>query len=290
MTGVPFPPVELANRVGELVGPDGSFQAYDDVGRIMRDVVVNRLPPDWTWTGKRVLDFGCGAGRTLRHFLLEASEARFSGCDIDETSTRWLNENLNPPIHAFVNHEQPPLAQPDDSYDLIYALSVFTHITDEWSAWLLELHRVLAPGGFLIATYLGEGMSRAVADTTWVEERIGMNVLKSHSGWEDGGPVVLMSPWWIAEHWGRAFEIVELTDAKTPRAHGTVVARPRPVAPTRTELERIDPAEPREILALRHNVRQLREESAALVRRYESSTSWRVTAPLRRLKVRLKRR
>jgi hypothetical protein len=75
-----------------------------------------------------------------------------------------------------------------------------------------------------------------------------------------------------------------------------VVARPRPVAPSRAELERIDPAEAREITALRHNIRQLQRESAAasaeaarIIESFERSRSWRLTEPLRRLGARVLR-
>jgi SAM-dependent methyltransferase len=80
---------------------------------------------------------------------------------------RWLNANLNPPVSGFVSAPSPPLPRDDDSYDLVYAFSVFTHITDAWVAWLIELHRVLSPGGWLIASFLGEGMSRAIAGEPW---------------------------------------------------------------------------------------------------------------------------
>jgi SAM-dependent methyltransferase len=295
VTRFPLPPVDLANRVGRLVGPDGSFAAYDAVGRELRDAVAGGLPADWTWAGKRVLDFGCGAGRTLRHFAAEAEQAEFQGCDIDAASIAWLNANLNPPFQGFVNDERPPLPRPDGSFDLVYALSVFTHITDQWSAWLLELHRLLAPGGVLVASFLGEGMSEIVAGEPWEEGRIGMNVLKADQGWEAGGPTVQMSPWWIREHWGRAFEIVDLDAGSAPAKHGIVVARRRPEAPSQAELERADPSDLREIAALRHNVRQLQRESAgraALERAiagYEASRSWRLTAPLRALGRRLRR-
>ena len=262
------------------------------MGKAIRDAVVSELPADWTWEGKRVLDFGCGAGRTLRHFLAEAAEAEFWGCDIDTPSIEWVNANLNPPVRAFVNSELPPLPQPDGSFDLIYAFSVFTHITDAWSAWLLELRRLLAPDGLLVASFLGEGLSELIAGEPWEEERIGMNVLKAHQGWAAGGPMVLMSPWWIREHWGRAFEIVALFDDGVSETHGMVVARPRPVAPTRAELERIDPDEPREIIALRHNIGQLQRESAAThaeIARIVGSRSWQLTAPLRRVATRFRR-
>ena len=259
-----------------------------------RDVIVANLPPGWTWPGKRVLDFGCGAGRTLRHFSSEAGAAELWGCDIDAASIEWLNANL--PVRGFVNRERPPLELEDDSFDLVYAMSVFSHITDEWSAWLLELHRVLAPDGVLIASFLGAGMSEAIAGAPWDEDRIGMNVLHAGQGWDRGGPSVLLSPWWIREHWGRAFDILELDPGAGEGTHGLVVARPKPAAPSRDELERIDPAEPREISALRHNVRQLQRESAqarsqldSTVAGFETSRSWRLTAPLRRITARLGR-
>jgi len=289
----PLPPVDLANRAGRLVGADGSFDAYETVGRGLRDAVISALPEDWSWTGKRVLDFGCGAGRTLRHFLPEAEGAHFSGCDIDAPSIAWLNANLNPPVKGFVSREHPPLPQADGSYELIYALSVFTHITDQWSAWLLELHRLLAPGGLLIASFLGAGMSEVIDGEPWVEERIGMNVLLADQGWQDGGPMVLMSPWWIREHWGRAFDIRELRPGlgSVAGAHGMIVASPKPNPPSRQELEWIDPSERREISALQHNVGQLQREAVALradrdqaVDGFESSYSWRLTEPLRRLR------
>jgi SAM-dependent methyltransferase len=287
MSELPLPPVELANRVGRLVGPDGSYGDYEAVGRQLRDVVVSGLPSEWTWPGKRVLDFGCGAGRTLRHFIPEAAEAEFWGCDIDAASIEWLNANLRPPLQGFVNDEKPPLPQPDDSFHLIYALSVFTHITDEWSAWLLEIHRLLTPGGILIASFLGQGMSEGIAGEPWLEERIGMNVLKADQGWEHGGPQVMLSCWWLREHWGRAFDILRLNGGSLPDTHGMVVARPKTRVPSRAELERIDPGEPREITALRHNIRQLQRESAALRASFESRRSWRLTAPLRRLRARV---
>jgi SAM-dependent methyltransferase len=200
------------------------------------------------------------------------------------------------PAHRSGQPSGAPLPREDGSFDLIYAFSVFTHISDAWSAWLLELHRLLAPGGLLVASFLGTGHSEAIAGEPWEEERIGMNVLRAHQSWEFGGPMVLMSPWWIREHWGRAFDIVTLRDEGTPEVHGLVVARPRPDAPTRAELERIDPHEPREIAALQHNIRQLRRESAAgdaegarVARSFERSRSWRLTAPLRRAGARVRR-
>jgi len=276
MTQAPHPPIELATRVGELQGAD--FGLYELIGQSVRAEILGVLPEGWTFDGKRVLDFGCGAGRTLRHFLEEAEVGSFIGCDIDAPSIAWLTSNLSPPLHVFTNAETPPLPLEAESLDLIWSISVFTHISDHWAAWLVELHRVLCDGGLLIATILGPGLSEELAEaipdpsvergarTVTEADRVGMNVLHHGRSWDHGGPAVFLSGWWVEEHWARAFEILTLREEGFAamgdwRGQGVVLARKRPVAVTVEELERIDLGEPREIEALRHNIRQLHHES-----------------------------
>lgn len=263
------------------------MEDYERFGRRYRAMILDLLPPGWSFEGKRVLDFGCGSGRVLRHFLDEAKVAELHGCDIDAASIAWLQESLSPPLHAFRNQEEPGLPFPDHHLDLIWATSVFSVLTETWSGWLCELHRVLREDGVLIVTFVGEGGSDLVAREPWVEDRVGMNALAYGQSWEVGGPMVMHSPWWIREHWGRAFEILELRPL-TEWGEGVVAMRKLAVNPTPKELERIDPREEREILALRHNLRQVQREGvdvraahAAERRAFEQSWSWRLTHPLR---------
>jgi len=292
---IPLPPAELAVRVGQPTGE--TFACYEAIGRNARAEILNLLPPGWTFEGKRVLDFGCGAGRVLRQFAAEADVAEMVGCDIDGPSVDWLNANLSPLFSAVQNGERPPLPWPDRSFDLVLAISVFTHLTDQWSAWLCELHRLLDRGGLLAATFLGPGMSELIAREPWNEDLIGMNSLKPGLTWDRGGPCVLHSPWWIREHWGRAFEIESLAvsgfgEEDRSLGHGFVLLRKKEVAVSPRLLEEPG-SDPREIRALAHNVEQLQRESAELERmnehsrdllaQIERSLSWRVTRPLRRL-------
>jgi SAM-dependent methyltransferase len=290
----PHPPAELIRYVGHK-DPARQLEDFERFGRRYRDAILDLLPPDWTFEGKRVLDFGCGSGRVLRHFLAEAEVAELHGCDIDPASIAWLQKTLSPPLHVFRNEEKPGLPFPDRHFDLIWAMSVFNVLTDNWSGWLSELHRVLREGGLLLATFVGEGGSEFVAREPWVEERVGMNVLAYGVSWEEGGPMVLHSPWWIREHWGRAFEILELRPT-TEWGEGLVTMRRREVRVTPEDLERIDPRDERELRALRHNLRQVQREGvlvqqahAAELRDLEQSRSWRLTRPLRALGRLLKR-
>jgi SAM-dependent methyltransferase len=280
--GVPLPPLHLANRVLSLDGWGDPFEAYELLGAETRRALVRLLPDEWSFEGKRVLDFGCGAGRTLRHFLAEAEQGEFWGADIDAPSIEWLGRTLSPPLHVRRSGELPPLGLDHGSFDLVWAISVFTHLTDASIAWLLELHRLLKPDGLLIATYMGRWNSELLTGEPWDEDQVGMNVLRHNQDWESGGPVVLMSDWWVRAHWGRAFEILEVA----PNVHGQswALLRARDVEVTADELETPED-DPREHLALRHNLRQLQRElelaEAAVRGEYERSLSWRLTRPLR---------
>jgi SAM-dependent methyltransferase len=266
----PYPPHHLADRVGSLRDATNPREYYDELGRKARSDILERLPQGWTFSGKRVLDFGCGAGRVLRHFGAEAIDAEIHGCDIDGASVVWLDEHLSPPFHVFLNGAEPPLDQPSSSYDLIWGISVFTHLTDTWSRWLIELYRLLVPQGLLYLTFSGRGMSSWITGEQWDETRVGMNVLKYGQGWDLGGPMVVHSPWWIKEHWGRAFEIISLVPdgfaSETSFGQGSVLMRKRDVAIDVPLLEQMAPDDPREALALSHNVAQLCAESATLRR------------------------
>ena len=86
---VPLPPVELVDRVGSV---GGNLAMYELVGSMTRDEILALLPEGWSFEDKRVLDFGCGAGRTLRHFVAETGVAEIHGCEIDGPSAgrrRW---------------------------------------------------------------------------------------------------------------------------------------------------------------------------------------------------------
>jgi len=309
-TELPYPPLSLIGRIGPM-GDEDPVATYRETGQLHRELLTSVLPSDWSWGGKRVLDFGCGSGRMLRQFTPEACDAEFWGCDLDASSVDWLQANFCPPFNVFHSSEAPGLPQDDGFFDLIYAFSVYTHFTDNWAGWLLEHHRVLAEGGLLFATFLGEGMLEPLTGEQWNEDTIGMNPLLHGYSWDLGGPIAINSPWWIRTHWGRAFEIVELRpviDEGVP-SHGLVLARKKPVQLTVGDLARLEPNEPREILSLKHHAKQLAAETVRLRVAHEAqshqsaridsleqelgqirnSLSWQLTAPLRAAKRHMQR-
>jgi hypothetical protein len=127
---------------------------------------------------------------------------------------------------------------------------------------------------------------------------------------------VLLAEWWIREHWGRAFEILEVVPADREGGHDIVVMRRADGPVTAGGLEEVRGDEARERKALKANVELLAEqlskvpspnlsaqaaESAEMTALrsecarlreelavYDQSRSWRLTAPLRQAAQRLR--
>jgi SAM-dependent methyltransferase len=279
-------------------------ELWERLGPETKQALVGLLGDDWSFAGKRVMDFGCGAGRTLRHFRDEAQTAEFWGVDIDAESIDLLRDTVCPPFHVMRSDYRPPLDLESNSFDLIWSISVFTHLTDNSIPWLLELHRLLKPGGVLIATYMGRWTSELLAGEPWEEDRVGMNVLRHNHPASDGAPLTLISDWWLREHWGRAFDVTHIA----PNVHNQswAVLAKRDVTLSVEDIERPSD-DPREYLALRHNLHQAQREVEAAQRAgrdaieaereraeqertaavqaeraiYEESASWQLTRPLR---------
>lgn len=111
--------------------------------------------------------------------------------------------------------------------------------------WLLEMHRLLAPGGVFFATFLGEAMWEDPLGEPHREDEVGMAVTQS---WLGSDAAVFHSEWWLRERWGRAFDIDSVAQPPlyaSPASQGYVVCTKREAPPNKAAMERIDPAERR---------------------------------------------
>jgi SAM-dependent methyltransferase len=151
--GLPVPPPLLRVRVSGNTAPrlwlqTGARDAFLIEG-LLRQQGVELDPME------AVLDFGCGCGRVLRHWVGRPGPD-FHGVDISRAGVRWCSRHL-PFVQATRIDHEPPLPFPDAKFDFVYALSVLTHLTEEGGRrWLSELVRVLKPSGLLLFTVHGE--------------------------------------------------------------------------------------------------------------------------------------
>ena len=105
----------------------------------------------------RILDFGCASGRVVRHFLCqESGRLDLYASDLNSAHVRWITQYLRGNIKVFQNHVLPCLPIEDNFLDLVYAYSVFTHIDSLSESWMLELRRILKPGGVAYLTIHSE--------------------------------------------------------------------------------------------------------------------------------------
>jgi SAM-dependent methyltransferase len=154
--GGPMPPPGLRARVGlgsrdefTLVGREGTRQLLEAVGR---------RGGDW-------LDFGCGCGRLARYLIESGVPRSYSGVDVDARQIDWAARNLGG--RFTVMRPEPPLPFDDASFDVVLAISIFTHFTEtEQFGWLAEIRRLLRPGGRLVSTTLSPAFAPAVPGLT----------------------------------------------------------------------------------------------------------------------------
>jgi SAM-dependent methyltransferase len=144
--GPPLPPRRLMVRVAGTPDADWFLRS----GRAAYDAIAAHVPFD---SVESVLDFGCGCGRVTRYW--ESFDGAVSGSDVNAKAIDWCRANL-----GFATFERnalaPPLVFGPESFDLVYALSVFTHLTAALQlAWRDELLRVLRPGGLALVTTHG---------------------------------------------------------------------------------------------------------------------------------------
>lgn len=109
----------------------------------------------------RILDFGCGSGRLLSGFWGGNPSLELYGCDINSDLISWAGNNLPGKIHFKQNDFYPPNPFSDIKFDLIYLISVFTHLSIEsQKRWVNEFFKILRPGGTLVISLQGETYAR----------------------------------------------------------------------------------------------------------------------------------
>lgn len=104
---------------------------------------------------KRILEWGCGCGRITRHWLPMGDQYEVYGCDINHQLIEWCQKNLT--FAEFLQCDiEPPTPYASDTFDLIYAGSVLTHLDlREHFLWMTEIYRILTRTGLAVLTYHG---------------------------------------------------------------------------------------------------------------------------------------
>lgn len=214
---LPLPPV------AERHGSSATDQDYLEWGRYEKEIIVNYardvLP---SMEHISIMDFGCSSGRILRHFQPEMQEKqwRVTGVDVSARRIEWMRRNFPREFQVYTGSFLPILPFEDNSFDVIYGMSVFTHIKYLWDLWLLELRRVLKPGGALIQSVHTEhawDFFSGHADDPAVRDSLGpmlINHKQMPADFVYYGDLDKNQVFWkkdiVTEFWGRYFDDVKV--------------------------------------------------------------------------------
>lgn len=224
--GRPMPPMAL--RV--TVAATGDARWFSDRGRHDADRFKAFAAKHGLDAPRDVLDWGCGSGRIARWWAPEviAAGGRFTGADLNPKLVAWCAANL--PGRYLTNRLRPPFEVPSASMDLVYALSVLTHLTEPVAkAWLAEIARVLKPGGLALLTFHDEDYAAGWAPPE-VPPRLAAEPYVIWNNAAEGSNY--MSAWTTRAHFreiaGAHFEVAEIVPGgDADHNHAMAVLRAR---------------------------------------------------------------
>lgn len=113
----------------------------------LRDEIEPLVPRNPTM----VMDVGCGAGVTSRWLKQIRPNIVTIGVEIDESVASTAASVLDSVLVADLNQGIGALADYEGRIELLLLLDVLEHLLDPWTR-LIELKRLLAPGGVVIAS------------------------------------------------------------------------------------------------------------------------------------------
>jgi cyclopropane fatty-acyl-phospholipid synthase-like methyltransferase len=162
-----LPPAKLRFRVSETA----SASVFLQVGQRTAEDLQSVLAKAQFSLGQPgvALDFGCGCGRTLLWLVRQFPAVQWHGTDVDAEAISWCQNNIQAGLFS-VTGPLPPLPYSDHAFDLVYGISVFTHLNEEYQrAWIPELYRVLKRGGLLVLTFYSKHVWESCGEATAVE-------------------------------------------------------------------------------------------------------------------------
>ena len=169
----------------------------------------------------RIFDFGGSTGRVFRHFYFQGGWDVWSS-DFKRSSVEWNLLNFPSHIRVFQGTYQATLPVDSQTFDLIIAMSVFTHIDETETNWLMELRRVLRVGGVALITIHNEATWSNMWDGLREATEKYSPELAAHTELPPGRHVsnfrtddpyrcnVFHSDDYIMRQWSRYFEVLDI--------------------------------------------------------------------------------
>ena len=116
---------------------------------------------------KRILDIGSGAGQILGHLVKETrSSTELVGFDLSQQMLKRARNRLKSPRPNYIAGDMLRLPFANDAFDCVTCGWVLEHLPDP-KPGLLEIGRVLKPGGSALILATEDTFSGAVVSRAW---------------------------------------------------------------------------------------------------------------------------
>ena len=166
-----------------------------------------------------VLDFGCGSGRLARFM----NPPRLFGCDVNGLVVDYCKTTI-PQGRFDQNGLLPPLPYTNETFELVYSFSVFSHLRqDVEEVWLRELVRVGKPRCVYLLTVQGDWMiEQTLAKEVEQARAAGFYFRTVHTrhGSVLDFPDYYESSYhtgeWIHDHWNSYFDVLDVISGDDP--------------------------------------------------------------------------
>lgn len=149
-----LPPTDIAYDAYGGLNPEAYLRNGLNHAKFYAGLILKHHPGAQT-----VAEWGCGPMRLLRHMPALLPGRRYIGLDYNAKTIEWAKQSF-PEIRCELNGLAPPLPLKDGEADVIYNVSVFTHLSEDLHyAYMRDLIRCLSPNGLLITTLSGSGLA-----------------------------------------------------------------------------------------------------------------------------------
>lgn len=198
-----------------------------------------------------LLDFGCGWGRFTRLFVRDVETTGLFGIDPWTEAIQMCRQHM--PYASFIQSAlEPPLIFQDNFFQVVFANSVFSHLSEASAlAWIQEIGRILRPGGLLIATThprnflivvqeIKQGIRKVESDWHQLLEKSAIDIDQALCELDQGQFIHIVTGQnnglygdscvpkaYIERVWGEHLELLEFIDDQTQFPQATFVLRKR---------------------------------------------------------------
>lgn len=166
----------LAGSFTNIMGLDCTISGQDDIFRFFaghpssRNPLRDYLADGWRTLSElmlllesvdqpllkmpRVLEFASGHGRFTRHLAKALGASKVVVSDVVPDAVDFSCRTFG--VQGFASHSVPEQVSWPGQFDLVFVLSLFSHLPrSTWGRWLQALYAAVAPGGLLVFTTHG---------------------------------------------------------------------------------------------------------------------------------------